>query len=138
LSLPARTCGDDRQEPKQADDGRFLWRIVSGMEIPDTRPVFDSADEPRPGARCNSCACATASRPRAARKFSDVELEGNPPGVILYAIDFREAVKRGADGANCCTEPAVGVGSNVLKFPVDQYERLFTTYGRFNMSHFGT
>jgi Protein of unknown function (DUF1488) len=28
---------------------------------------------------------------RAARKFSDVELEGNPPGVILRAIDFREA-----------------------------------------------
>ena len=26
---------------------------------------------------------------RAARKFSDVELEGNPPGVILGAIDFR-------------------------------------------------
>ena len=26
---------------------------------------------------------------RAARKFSDVELEGNPPGVILRAIDFR-------------------------------------------------
>ena len=30
---------------------------------------------------------------RAARKFSDVELEGNPPGVILRAIDFREALK---------------------------------------------
>ena len=28
---------------------------------------------------------------RAARKFSDVELEGNPPGVILRAIDFRPA-----------------------------------------------
>ena len=28
---------------------------------------------------------------RAARKFSDVELEGNPPGVVLRAIDFREA-----------------------------------------------
>jgi hypothetical protein len=27
---------------------------------------------------------------RAARKFSDVELEGNPPGVILRAIDFRQ------------------------------------------------
>jgi Protein of unknown function (DUF1488) len=27
---------------------------------------------------------------RAARKFSDVELEGNPPGVILRAIDFRK------------------------------------------------
>jgi hypothetical protein len=26
---------------------------------------------------------------RAARKFDDVELEGNPPGVILRAIDFR-------------------------------------------------
>jgi hypothetical protein len=26
---------------------------------------------------------------RAARKFSDVEFEGNPPGVILRAIDFR-------------------------------------------------
>src|SRR6202034_2716179 len=26
---------------------------------------------------------------RAARKFSDVELEVNPPGVILRAIDFR-------------------------------------------------
>ena len=26
---------------------------------------------------------------RASRKFSDVELEGNPPGVILRAIDFR-------------------------------------------------
>jgi len=26
---------------------------------------------------------------RSARKFSDVELEGNPPGVILRAIDFR-------------------------------------------------
>jgi hypothetical protein len=26
---------------------------------------------------------------RAARKFSDFELEGNPPGVILRAIDFR-------------------------------------------------
>jgi len=26
---------------------------------------------------------------RAARKFSDVELEGHPPGVILRAIDFR-------------------------------------------------
>jgi hypothetical protein len=30
---------------------------------------------------------------RAARKFSDVELEGNPPGVILRAIDFRAPVK---------------------------------------------
>jgi hypothetical protein len=30
---------------------------------------------------------------RAARKFSDVELEGNPPGVILRAIDFRAALK---------------------------------------------
>ena len=30
---------------------------------------------------------------RAARKFSDVELEGNPPGIILRAIDFREARK---------------------------------------------
>ncbi len=27
---------------------------------------------------------------RAARKFSDIELEGNPPGVILRAIDFRQ------------------------------------------------
>jgi hypothetical protein len=27
----------------------------------------------------------------AARKFSDVELEGNPPGIILRAIDFRRA-----------------------------------------------
>ena len=26
---------------------------------------------------------------RAVRKFNDVELEGNPPGVILRAIDFR-------------------------------------------------
>ena len=26
---------------------------------------------------------------RAERKFNDVELEGNPPGVILRAIDFR-------------------------------------------------
>jgi hypothetical protein len=30
---------------------------------------------------------------RAARKFSDVELEGNPPGVILRAIDFRPPPK---------------------------------------------
>jgi hypothetical protein len=30
---------------------------------------------------------------RAARKFSDVELEGNPPGVILRAIDFRQPPK---------------------------------------------
>jgi protein-tyrosine-phosphatase len=30
---------------------------------------------------------------RAARKFSDVELEGNPPGVILRAIDFRQPLK---------------------------------------------
>jgi hypothetical protein len=30
---------------------------------------------------------------RAARKFSDVELEGDPPGVILRAIDFRVPVK---------------------------------------------
>jgi len=31
---------------------------------------------------------------RAARKFSDVELEGNPPpSVILCAIDFRVPVK---------------------------------------------
>jgi hypothetical protein len=30
---------------------------------------------------------------RAARKFSDVELEGNPPGVILRAIDFRAPMK---------------------------------------------
>jgi hypothetical protein len=30
---------------------------------------------------------------RAARKFSDVELEGNPPGIILRAIDFRPALK---------------------------------------------
>jgi hypothetical protein len=29
---------------------------------------------------------------RAARKFSDVELEGNPP-VILRAIDFRVPLK---------------------------------------------
>jgi hypothetical protein len=26
---------------------------------------------------------------RAARKFNDAELEGNPPGVILRGIDFR-------------------------------------------------
>ena len=30
---------------------------------------------------------------RAARKFSDVELEGNPPGIILRAIDFRPPLK---------------------------------------------
>jgi len=30
---------------------------------------------------------------RAARKFNDVELEGNPPGVILRAIDFRSTLK---------------------------------------------
>jgi hypothetical protein len=30
---------------------------------------------------------------RAARKFSDVELEGNPPGIILRAIDFRVPLK---------------------------------------------
>jgi hypothetical protein len=30
---------------------------------------------------------------RAARKFSDVELEGHPPGVILRAIDFRPPLK---------------------------------------------
>ena len=30
---------------------------------------------------------------RAARKFSAVELEGNPPGVILRAIDFRVPLK---------------------------------------------
>jgi hypothetical protein len=30
---------------------------------------------------------------RAARKFSDVELEGSPPGVILRAIDFRAPLK---------------------------------------------
>jgi hypothetical protein len=30
---------------------------------------------------------------RAARKFSDVELEGKPPGVILRAIDFRPPLK---------------------------------------------
>jgi hypothetical protein len=30
---------------------------------------------------------------RAARKFGDVELEGNPPGVILRAIDFRQPLK---------------------------------------------
>ncbi len=30
---------------------------------------------------------------RAARKFSDVELEGNPPGIILRAIDFRAPLK---------------------------------------------
>jgi hypothetical protein len=29
----------------------------------------------------------------AARKFSDVELEGNPPGIILRTIDFRAAQK---------------------------------------------
>ena len=28
---------------------------------------------------------------RASRKFLDVELEGNPPGVILRSIDFRPA-----------------------------------------------
>ena len=27
---------------------------------------------------------------RASRKFSDVELEGKPPGIILRAIDFRK------------------------------------------------
>jgi hypothetical protein len=30
---------------------------------------------------------------RAAKKFNDVELEGNPPGVILRAIDFRPPLK---------------------------------------------
>lgn len=30
---------------------------------------------------------------RAARKFGDVELEGNPPGIILRAIDFRPSLK---------------------------------------------
>ena len=30
---------------------------------------------------------------RAARKFSDVEMEGNPPGIILRAIDFRAPLK---------------------------------------------
>jgi len=45
---------------------------------------------------------------RAAGKFSDVELEGNPPSVILCAIDFRVPV-RGADGADCCTETGGGI-----------------------------
>jgi hypothetical protein len=67
---------------RRADDGRWLWRIASGTTVPGR--VFDSADEPRPG--------ATASR-RAARKFSDLELEEDSPGVILCAIDFRVPVK---------------------------------------------
>ena len=29
----------------------------------------------------------------AARKFDDVEMEGNPPGIILRAIDFRVRTK---------------------------------------------
>ena len=33
---------------------------------------------------------------RAARKFSDVELEGNPPGVILRAIDFQPLIATSA------------------------------------------
>jgi hypothetical protein len=49
----------------------LLRRIAYGTRIPDR--VFDSADEPKP----------------AARKFSDVDLEGDPLGVILRAIDFR-------------------------------------------------
>jgi hypothetical protein len=36
---------------------------------------------------------APARPRRAARKFSDVELEENSPGLILSAIDFRVPVK---------------------------------------------
>jgi hypothetical protein len=30
---------------------------------------------------------------RSRHRYDDVELEGNPPGVILRAIDFRPALK---------------------------------------------
>lgn len=29
---------------------------------------------------------------RAARKFADAELEGNPPGIVLRSVDFRTAL----------------------------------------------
>ncbi len=38
----------------------WLWRIASGTAVPGRE--FDSADKLRPGARCNSCACATEAR----------------------------------------------------------------------------
>jgi hypothetical protein len=67
----------------------WLRRIASGTKIPGR--VFDSADEPRPGARCNSCACATEAR-RA--QIQRLRTGGKfPPGVILRAIDFRVPVK---------------------------------------------
>jgi len=48
---------------------------------------------------------------RAARKFSDVELEGNPPQRDPVRDRFSGAGKvRRADGADCCTETGSGCG----------------------------
>ena len=102
-----------------------LWRIASGTKVPDR--VFDSADELRLREQ-QFMRLRDRIEARAARKFSDVEL-----GAILRARPARDRFSGAGE-----VRGAEGVGSNVLKFPVNQYERLFTTYGRFNMSHFGT
>src|SRR6266849_511299 len=52
LSLPAPTCDDDRQNRRRRMMVASLWRMASGTKVPDR--AFDSADEPRPGVRCNS------------------------------------------------------------------------------------
>jgi len=55
---------------------------------------------------------------RAARKFSDVELEGNPPGVILRAIDFSRgaevtgpAARKRPRSAQLSVSSPVGIGT---------------------------
>jgi hypothetical protein len=50
--------------------------FASGTRVPGR--VFDSADEPRLGA-LQFMRLRDSIEARAARKFSDVELEGNPP-----------------------------------------------------------
>jgi hypothetical protein len=56
---------------------------TSAMDDPEKSAGTKSA-----GAKASSCACASRSR-RAAKKFLDAEMEGNPPGIVLRSIDFR-------------------------------------------------
>jgi hypothetical protein len=134
LSSPARTCGDDLQEPKRADDGRLA--AADRFRYEDTGPRVRQRRRAKARRALQFMRLRDRGAPRANSATSNWR---KFPGLILRAIDFRVPVKQeGAGGADCCTEAGSGLGSNVLKFPVNQYERLFTTYGRFNMSHLGT
>ena len=71
------------------DEANVAWAIPT-----DAMDQLEGSSRTPPAQREQQFLCLRDRiEARAARKFSDVEPEGNPPGVILRAIDFRAPLK---------------------------------------------